>query len=395
MHKDRNYKLTIAILVLLSCGLLLAYRYAVDTKGSPDEGIKQNVLAEFKIAKGGDPIFLPVTFNGEEHQFLLDTGASHTTFDVSFKHQLGKAKTIVKGITSGGPMKLEVFDAPDANLGPFNLKDSNEVTCVDLTMFGFIEGRRISGFVGMNFLSRHVIQIDCDKGRLLFLKPTIAPNPAWGKGLTIKYHPLGVPQIAGVILGDTKVDFWVDAGCNASGTLQSKAFDTILSTKQLKTSETLFATATGVIRQRETRVSTVSIGPFEYENLILHEGYLSALGLPFLSRHTVTLDFPNGTVYFKKGKEFNKVDETDMSGLHLLRVSGNTVVYSVDQDSPAHKAGIRAKDIILKVGNIEAGEYGMCEIRRLLMSGDKKRIEMVIKRGDGAKEVSFLLEKKI
>jgi hypothetical protein len=55
------------------------------------------------------------------------------------------------------------------------------------------------------------------------------------------------------------------------------------------------------------------------------------LGLSFLSRHIVTFDFPNGRVYFEKGKEYKKVDETDMSGLHLLRISNETFVYSVDE----------------------------------------------------------------
>ena len=114
-----------------------------------------------------------------------------------------------------------------------------------------------------------------------------------------------------------------------------------------------------------------------------------------MSRHIVTFDFPNSKVYFKKGKEFDKVDETDMSGLHLLRISGKTVVYSVDEDSHAHKAGIRANDIILKVGNKEASEYDMWKLRRLLMSGDKKKVVMTIKRGDGVIEVSFLLTRKI
>jgi C-terminal processing protease CtpA/Prc len=138
------------------------------------------------------------------------------------------------------------------------------------------------------------------------------------------------------------------------------------------------------------------MGSFEYKDLILSESNrLCRLGLPFLSRHIVTFDFPNDKVYFKKSKEFNKVDETDMSGLHLLRISNKTVVHSVDEDSPARKAGIRAKDIILKVENKDASEYGMWELRRLLMSGDKKKVAMTIKSGDDVKKISFLLKRKI
>jgi len=395
MSEEKSYMLPKAVLVSSFCVLLLAHCYAAETEKSPAGRTQQKVLAEFEITEGGDSILLPVRFKNKEYLFLFDTGTSHTGFDISFKPQLGKAIRTGKGLTVGGPVKSESFAAPKAFLGPFNLKDSREVVCVDLKMPSLVVGKKISGFVGMNFLKKYVIQMDFDKSKLLFLQPTKTQNPDWGTELIIKYNPLGIPQITGSICGDTKVDFWVDTGCNSSGVLQGKAFDYILSEKRMKISETLFVTAAGTTRQRVARINKLSIGPIEYQDLIFGEGYLSTLGLPFLSRHIVTFDFPNSKVYFKKGKEFDKVDETDMSGLHLLRISGKTVVYSVDEDSPAHKAGIRANDIILKVGNKEASEYDMWKLRRLLMSGDKKKVVMTIKRGDGVIEVSFLLTRKI
>ena len=84
-----------------------------------------------------------------------------------------------------------------------------------------------------------------------------------------------------------------------------------------------------------------------------------------------------------------------MSGLHLLRVSNQTIVHSVDKDSPAEKAGIRANDVILSLQNKDANEYDMQELRRFLKTGDRNEIKMIIKRGNDLKEVSFLLEKKI
>jgi len=114
-----------------------------------------------------------------------------------------------------------------------------------------------------------------------------------------------------------------------------------------------------------------------------------------LSRHLVTFDFPNNRIYLKKGKDFKKIDEADMSGLHLLRISNNTIVHSVDEGSPAQKAGIEAKDVILKIGNEGVNIYNMWKLRRILKSRDKRKITMTIRRGDDVKEVSFLLEKKI
>jgi hypothetical protein len=397
MRKERNYKSAIVVLVLAVCVLLLAYGYAVKTEGTSGGRAEPNALAEFKIAKGGVPILLPVRFNDKEYLFMFDTGTSHTSFDLSLRDKLGKAKRIEKAYTLGGLMKAELFDAPDANLGPFNLKDSREVICVDLTMYSLAAGKTIGGFIGMNFLRNYVIQIDFDMGKLLFLEPISRQEDAQdlGEELAIYYDSLGWPRIVANMPDGIKVGFIIDTGDDSTGVLDSRIFEAMISKRQIKTCETLAATGAGAIRQREARIGNLSIGSFEYQNLIFAEAITCSLGLPFLSRHKVTFDFPNGRVYFKKGREFNKIDETDMSGLHLLRISGKTVVYSVDEDSPAHRAGIRANDIILRVENKDASEYGMWKLRRLLMSGDKKKVMITIKRADEVKEVSFLLKKKI
>jgi hypothetical protein len=380
---------------LLLSFLVFAGGCADEPEGASDPPANQKVLAEFKIAKGGDPILLPVTFKDKEYLFMLDTGCSHTLFDTSFKHELGDVKKVGGGLTAGSRIEAEFFDAPEAFLGPLNLQDCNEVICSDLKMISFVMGKKISGLIGMNFLRIYVVQIDFDKGTVFFLQPADGQHTDWGIELLTKYDSLGWPYITGNILNYIKVDFMIDTGANSTGGLGSDIFEKILSEKKLKTSEILFATASGVIRKREIRIDNLSVRPFEYQDLIFGEANWPHLGLSFFSRHIVTFDFPNSRMYLKKGKGFKKNDETDMSGLHLLRISNQTVVYSVDEGSPAQKIGIRANDVILKVGDKDANLYDILELRRFLMSGDKRNITMTIKHGDNVKDVSFLLEKKI
>lgn len=395
MSKRSSYCLLKAVLVLSFFVTLFACGCADEPQNSSDGSAEHKILAEFKIAKGGDPILLPVTFKGKEYLFVLDTGCSHTVFDTSFKHELGDVQKVRGVLTAGSRIEAELFDAPEAFLGPLNLQDCNEVICSDLKMASFVLGRKISGFIGMNFLNKYVVQIDFDKGTLSFLRPVKEQHTGWGTELVMRYDSLGWPHITGNILNCIKVDFMIDTGANSTGGLGSDIFEKFLSEKKLKTSEILFATASGVIRKREIRIDSLSVRPFEYQDLIFGEANWSHLGLSFLSRHIVTFDFPNSRMYLKKSKEFTKVDETDMSGLHLLRISNQTVVYSVDEGSPAQKAGIKANDIILKVGDKDANTYDILELRRFLMSGDKRNIMMTIKHGDDVKDVSFLLKKKI
>jgi len=393
MREKKSYKWLKEVLAF--CVLFLASGHGAEPESSSEASADQRILAEFTIAKGGDLILVPVTFKGNEYLFFLDTGCSHTVFDSSLKHELGDVKRIERGLTAAGPMEAELFDAPAAFLGPFNMQDCGEIFCSDFRMFSYIQGKRISGVIGMNFLRKYVVQIDFDKGVLSFLRPIRRQNPDWGEELEINYDSLGVPHVMGNIHDGIKVNFVIDTGNNSSGALGGKIFDDIISRKKIKTSETLVATASGTIRLRETRITNLRAGSFEYQDIIFCEGIFSCLGLSFLSRHLVTLDFQNNRIYLKKGNDFKNIDETDMSGLHLLRISNTTLIHSVDKESPAEKAGIKAKDVIIKVGNKDVNTYNMWRLRRILMSEDKRKITMAIERGNDVKEVSFLLEKKI
>ena len=213
--------------------------------------------------------------------------------------------------------------------------------------------------------------------------------------LEIGYDSLALPHVVARLDDNTEVDCLIDTGVNATGFLAGDVFEELVSNSKVKTSETLAATPVGVMRNTDARIERLSVGPFEHRNLIFGRGPLSALGLTFWARHAVTFDFPNSKVYLEKGKAFNRIDEVDMSGLHLLRISGEIVVHSLDQNSPAQEAGIIAGDIILKVNNKDADEYDMWRLRRLLRSRDERRIDVTIRRADQLKDFSFLLKKKI
>jgi predicted aspartyl protease len=393
--KEKYYTSLKVVLCLSFFVLLLIYGCADEPKDTSDGSADQKILAEFKIAKDGDPILLPVTFKNKEYLFVLDTGTSHTVFDTSFRHELGDVKKVRKLLTAGRLIEAESFNAPEAFLGPLNLQDCNEVICSDIKMLSAILGKQVSGFIGMNFLNKYTVQIDFDKGTVTFLQPVEGRHPNWGIELAMRSDSLGWQYVKGDILNGINVDFVIDTGANSTGGLKNNIFEQILSKNKLKTSETLFATASGVITKREIRIDNLSVGSFQYAGLIFGDANWSHLGLSFLSRHRITFDFPNKKIYLKKGEDFKKIDENDMSGLHLLRISDKTVVYSVDESSPAQKAGINTGDIILNVDNNDANTYEIWELRRFLMSGDKRNITMKIKHGEGVKDISFLLKKKI
>ena len=359
------------------------------------EEVVTDQRTEFPIGGGSGAILIPIKIGGQEYSFVLDTGSSHTVFDTSLRDKLGKPKRIIKMPTSGNPVVVQTFESPAFSVGPFNLNSGNEIFCFDLRMLSLIDGRQISGVLGMDFLKHHVIQIDFDKVRLAFLQKIEASSISLGQDFEIIYHQRGSTQIRGKILGQLDVDFMIDSGNNSTGNLDSGTFAVLLGKNNVQVSEALVSTPSGLVKKRQVRVGSLTIGPFKYRDLIFGEGNFNSLGLDFLSRHLVTFDFPKGRIYLKKGSQFNKIDEEDMSGLHLLRISGKTVVHIVDEASPAGNAGIIAGDIIVKVEGKEAQSYDMGQLRQLLKSEDGRSITMTIQRDDDLKKVVFVLKKKV
>jgi predicted aspartyl protease len=350
---------------------------------------------EFGFERGEHPFFLPVRFGTQVYDFMLDTGASGTIFDASFRPQLGEPRGNVGASTSDSPILLQIFAAPRAFVGPFNLADCNEVATIDLHSLTPVLGRTIHGLLGMDLLKKHVLQIDFDRGRIAFLDGAPKEQQDWGQEFSMSYDSLGRPQVKAAIQGGPEIEFVIDTGYGGGGSLEKGLFDEVVSSGNLKTNEVLNATATGITKFRQARVDRLNVGPFEYRGLILNTGNGNILGADFLSRHIVTFDFPNGRLYLMKGKDFADPFETDMSGLSLVRSEGRTLVYDVQDGRPAAKAGIKTNDVVLKLQGRDANTCKMWQIDQLLRSGDGKEITMTIQRGSEIKDMAILLERQI
>jgi len=349
---------------------------------------------QFEIAGGDAPILVPVRMGMKDYTFLVDTGASITMLDKSLRKHLGLVQKSVKVRTHGNDVVLDMFDAPSAYLGPFGLQGIM-VMCADLNLLEQALGEEMSGVIGMNLLKSHVVQIDFDRGILEFDPNRPESLAEWGREYPITYN-MGIPQIKAKVNDEIELDFTLDTGSCSTGSLIKEVFNGILAKKpDTPISESLAATAAGTMKSRDMRVGRLSLGENGYKNLIMGESGISNLGTGFLSRHKVTFDFPNSKVYFKKGRDFDKVDEADMSGLYISRKDNVTKVYDVKDNSPADKAKIRSGDIVLKINDKDASQYSMMEIRRLRKSGDGKEIKLLIERDEKQMEVSFKLKKEI
>src|SRR5262249_1960236 len=153
--------IALVCLVLISVGMTLSQNSKHESEGA------SQVLARFPVFKDGDALLVPVKIQDSEYAFVLDTGATYSAFDISLLH--GDPIEIADSDVPSGTASLKFYKAPKATIGTLPFANSEKVMGVDFGQLRRVSGHPIRGFVGMDFLRRHVVKIDFDKGQLEFL----------------------------------------------------------------------------------------------------------------------------------------------------------------------------------------------------------------------------------
>jgi membrane-associated protease RseP (regulator of RpoE activity) len=190
--------------------------------------------------------------------------------------------------------------------------------------------------------------------------------------------------------------FVVDTGMLATGMLDADTFRELAQHEEVAVAACMAADLKGEAESRVGRFPTVGVGDLAAMDVILWEGNTSALGLGFLSRCLVTLDFPRRRVFFGTSVDPATVrDEVDMTGMSVVRVSGKTMVRRVEPDGPSDRAGIRPEDQILSVNGKAAEDMKIWEIGVLRRAGDGKKVRFSIERRGKTINVTVTLRSKL
>jgi PDZ domain/Aspartyl protease len=378
-----NRHIFLALVVGLSLASLLC---AEEPKR---DRIENNVLERFKVAQDGDCLLLPVKYKGKTYQFLIDSGSTWNVFDSSLPLGNPIDESDIKGAADA--VRLKLYDAPSATVGGLSLKSTEPVVAFDFTRLRQVTGYEVYGFIGMPFLRRNVLRVDFDKGELLVLKK---PSSDCGQEFAVNFNEGGIPRISVKVVGDEKQKFLLDTGLSSTGDLATKSFDTLLRNADLTVFGTrLFETISGTSEIRIGRLKQLSLGDFTVRGAAVSEAEESSLGLGFCSRFVMTLDLANDKVYLKKGKNFDRVDAHDLSGLHLLRMDGKVVVHSVGKRTAAEAAGIKVGDLLVKIDDTKTEELSMFKLRQRFSTVTKK-LRVTICREEKETEVVLVLSRE-
>jgi hypothetical protein len=414
--------------------------------------LKQRV--SFKLIN--NLIVIPVTINGQELSFILDTGVDKTViFNLSKNDSIGLLNTekiTLRGLGGGEPVtailsknnKMEVK-------GLFAYNESIYIILKDFFDLSSKMGTTIHGIIGYNLIKNFVVKINYKAKQIDFYNPDtyaykkckkceILPIEFYRKkpfvNVAVQLDTLGTKLIPVKMLVDSGGSdaIWLFENFNAEIKTPKRFFNAILG-------EGL----SGTIFGKRSRIPKLKIGKFEIKkptvsfldslstlNAQKFKNRNGSIGGNILKRFTVWLDYPGKQIMLKKNSSFKAAFNYNMSGLDIVyggkelvkeefskpstfsygeQTGGdNTISFITDfkykfmstyeirgvvKNSVSGKAGLKVGDVVLAINRKLVYNYSLNDIISKLQEKENKKIRITVKRNGLKMTFIFRLEKRI
>ena len=263
-----------------------------------------------KNAGRGNWLYVTVRLeSGEQLPFLLDTGAPMTWFDKSQEHKLGECLGTLTAWNFGAKQEAGLYAAPKLYLGstPLMMTGTN-IGVIDRQQLSANASRLSAGVLGMDCLEHYCIQLDFAAHRMRFLDGERANKKGWGKPFPLTDRGDGCLLAGENLAGAKGAGSLIDTGCDNDGWLIPDLFQ--------QWTNHANPPAAGEARSPKgvlggVAYPDVALNRLEPKSMISDETNIqyNGIGLRFLARHLVTLDFPKRTLYLKRTSRSPLVDK--------------------------------------------------------------------------------------
>lgn len=280
----------VCVLALLFCHYALA-------------GLPRDVAMNPDAGRGG---LLFVTLHLEDGQplaFVMDTGCPTTCLDESLEPRLGKPLRTNTLWSFGVRSRVIICPAPKLYLENTLLeKTGSFVMTHDCRQMSASVGRPILGVLGIDVLQHYCVQLDFKAGIVRFLSSNRANKRKWGAAFPIMRIGDGCPVISDNLAGLSGVGSLIDTGCNYDGWLIPQLYQQWTDPDAVPAPGQSHA-PNGVLRGvTYANVDLHGVDPKAFASGDTHIQF-NGIGLSFLARHLVTLDFPDETLYLKRARK--------------------------------------------------------------------------------------------
>jgi len=400
------------------CLLMIQICTVLTTKGQQFhfKGDKNKDAISFTLVK--NLIIVPLYINNKgPFNFILDTGVGPLIItDPTLIDSIGiKISRSIKisGLGKGNEIDAYVSNDIAAQLGKASINNI-PTAILKKDIFGLSNylGMKIYGLLGYYFFNSFVVEIKYTSKRLLFKNPS-AGGKIKGERIPIELignKPYININIESPSYGEISIKTLVDNGASHAISLErlnEKPFP--VPSNAIKAN--LGVGMSGPIDGSIGRLTSLKIGSFKLKNVLasypIYDDVAAKvflrdrngnLGADVLSRFNIVFDYEDKSMYIRKGSQFNRPFEHDMSGLEVYAQENKSLHYYVSRiepGSPAEIAGVMVDDEIVSINFVPVANYKLNEINTLFKSADGKNIILTIYRNNELIIRVFKLKQRI
>jgi hypothetical protein len=343
-----------------------------------------------KMHLDNGPVIVPVYLYDHWRWLILHTSLDLTSLHYTFTNQLVLAPPSKKPLQPSEARTL--YSGPWIYAGPVPTHPTH-VRIIDVTTLEQFTSTTVDGELGLNVLTNYVVNLDFEKGTASF--STNRPATI-GFFSTFYRDTNGQFTFPAVIPDGKNLKMTVDSGALTELSLNDADWAQAFPSGNEKAIRVKVAHADGKFRETlQARLPRLRIGNFVYTNLLCRrldsKSKPSSVGVGFLKRHRVTLDYLHRLIDFDPLPN-QEPAEADMSGIHFKWIRYSPIVAAVDPESPADDSGLMFGDRILKINDQPLFHMKPIEMDALLRSGDGKTLEIEALRGPHEFKVKLVLK---
>ncbi|MDH7444595.1 aspartyl protease family protein [Aquimarina sp. 2201CG14-23] len=420
------------------------------------DGYKEDKV-KFELAN--NLIIVPVTLNGVELSFILDTGVGATilfSLDNRDSLELHSASRIYfRGLGNGEPVEAIKSEKNQLKIGNAVSENHTIFLVFDESInFSPRMGFPIHGIIGYDFFKKFIVDVNYSSKYIKMNDPefyeykeckkcfetSLDFNEGKRPFVKAKYEiDDGLIDIRLLLDSGSGSALWLFENQQMSINVPDNSFDDFLGKG-----------FNGDIYGRRTKINGLHIGEFvmkevtaSFPDSIYIKGISvndrqGSLGGSVLRRFNLIVDYPNSKISFKKNSFFHKPFSYNMSGLtvqhsgvrvaedfvkkeaetsgfNLIKNKGGEATANVSINSygygyslqpkyeiaevrpgsPADNAGVKKGDVLIEVNGRRAHGYSLSDINDLFYSEVGKKIKIKVERQGITKRFVFYLEKVI
>jgi len=369
----------------------------------------------------GNQIIIKVEINGSKPlNFILDSGVkTPIIIDVPTVDTLelrNSKRTTVQGLGEGDGIEAIIATDNKVRIGNKVVNNNQTVLVLMEDLFHLSNklGLPINGIMGYDLFRDFIIEINYDSHYLRLHNPESFNSRKRRRYVTkdLEFYKDKPYVVLNAELGDTivPVKLLVDTGGSDALWLFVDSNEAIKEPEKF-IPDFLGSGLSGDIFGKRSRISGLYIGKYHLKDItvsypdsasvayvMMHRERNGSIGGAALSRFKVIVDYTNKKISFKRGGNYRRPFNYNMSGLEIKMPFDYLPIYevsSVREDSPAERAGVKVGDQLVSINGDKTTGLKFPELMQNFREHEGKKIRLELNRNGERIKLSFRLKKDI